>query len=125
MREIKFRAWYPYGDGGEMVKDIWIDLERGSVLSDNDDLCERDGHSGAILMQYTGLKDKTGKEIYEGDIVGYPSTEFIGEVRYGTLQQTRFFLYGINVDENKDLRSTSDIEIIGNIYENKELLKEQ
>lgn len=70
MREIKFRAWYPYGDEGEMVNNIWIDLERGSVLSDNDDLCEREGHSGAILMQFTGLLDKNGlQEVYENDII--------------------------------------------------------
>lgn len=74
------------------------------------------------LMQYTGLKDKNGKEIYEGDIY------HVGDknIRYLVV----WFDSGF---EGKQLRSTSyaglkswakDIEILGNIYENPELLEE-
>jgi hypothetical protein len=58
MREIKFRAW----DGEKMIfpsdPDTYSKFVRGELVC-----------PGVILMQYTGLEDKNGKEIYEGDIV--------------------------------------------------------
>ncbi len=65
MKEIKFRAWVwnkemeniDYIHNG---KPKWFDIESGDLSSYNDD---------AVLMQFTGLKDKNGIEIFEGDIV--------------------------------------------------------
>jgi uncharacterized phage protein (TIGR01671 family) len=57
MREIKFRAWYEWKK--HMDKNSQLTSHFEEVLQD--DCC--------ILMQYTGLKDKNGKEIYEGDVV--------------------------------------------------------
>ncbi len=91
----------------------------------------RDNDQGNILMQYTGLHDKNGKEIYEGDIVGgvyEPSyigwcnkcaslqlmTDQIND--YGPCQQCEGDVSW------RELTEEESIEIIGNIYETPELL---
>lgn len=75
------------------------------------------------FMQYTGLKDRSGKEIYEGDIVTglFNHTDIIGHIIYGS--DATFFiyrkgLYGIGLNNAEDW-----LEVIGNIYENPELLE--
>jgi len=75
------------------------------------------------IGQYTGLKDKTGKAIYEGDIVTglFDHTDIIGHIIYGS--DATFFiyrkgLYGIGLNNAEDW-----LEVIGNIYENPELLE--
>lgn len=88
-----------------------------------------------ILMQSTGFKDKNGKEIFEGDIVncgylfnGSPFDELDEyEEEKGVV---KFLNYGFNIKFKNDtylfidvIKSCEDIEVIGNIYENKELLE--
>jgi uncharacterized phage protein (TIGR01671 family) len=135
MREIKFRAW---------VRDIMVDVtnvdfdDKYIMWFDNqydrslppNKLYDTDSLENATLMQYTGLKDKNGKEIYEGDVVNvWGQSSNIASV--GFLQGC--FTLNWNDDSNTDLlgwysfkRSVSsdpkDFEIIGNIYENPELL---
>lgn len=78
-------------------------------------------HNDLILMQYTGLKDKDGKEIYEEDIVkgifyqGKPEISTVKWLEKGAA--FIFFGYPMNV------HGLHDVEVIGNIYENPELLK--
>lgn len=102
MREIKFRAW----DGKEMT-DVPVNHsgyrlnELLEGISDN-----------YTLMQYTGLKDKNGVEIYEGDVMDSPR----GNIAIVYEIATGFF------GNFRDGENPEYYEILGNIYENPELL---
>ena len=128
MREIKFRAWFE-GHMYEIAKlDFWGDPDQATCdmarMSLNEDGYEEEFEvylHEVELMQYTGLKDKNGKEIYEGDIV---KTEVIGvglrdcKVIYDDYEQRFMAVYGTT-----KIKLSDSMEVIGNIYENPELLK--
>lgn len=129
MREIKFRAWH------KEKKEI-IDVEEIDFINevinyiDNDYLNNRQEIIGVYfedieLMQYTGLKDKNEKEIYEEDIVKLRANHGIGVVKYYDewgafvveyIKLKKIAVLGMNYCEE-------DVEVIGNIYENPELIK--
>ncbi len=155
-REIKFRAWdelekrmWTLDDAGEDSGDGSIQYfsENGSLefgrLEYYDTGLGINSHFEKFpLMQYTGLKDKHGKEIYEGDIVERKGIKY-----QITLEIGSFLL--VKIDENTDMyeefvdcwndhvyplsqlywnnsdeeNHIYDLEIIGNIYENPELLE--
>lgn len=121
MREIKFRAWH------KQEKDMYhfINFSGVNDYYNGDLMTLKCGFPDElVLMQYTGLKDKNGKEIYEGDIVKY-CEEYIQEdlikwsngiIEYGGS--------GFKIDGKGELDFYGDdIEIIGNVYQNKDLLK--
>ena len=130
-REIKFRAW-------NKEDKIMVDLQKITPLALNDMMNTQlnlQGRSGLFipffkeleLMQYTGLKDRNGKEIYEGDII---------KCKYGkaTIESIEDIHQSLGWRDRKENSKCSDIgrtiekfkneiEIIGNVYKNKELLK--
>lgn len=75
-----------------------------------------------IRDQFTGLQDVTGKDIYEGDIVELSPKEYICLVEY-TVRDARFILKNKNGDKGEFALIASAIKVIGNIYENPELLQ--
>lgn len=125
-REIKFRAWdernkimhfdFEFIRSGVESND-WIvfksdkqTLEQGKVL-DNPYFQQQ-----LKIMQYTGLHDKNGKEIYEGDIVAIPKRKY--EVKY---DNQRGCWYGEQANGDSNYISWDKFEVIGNIYENLDL----
>lgn len=148
MREIKFRAWDRTSD--IMRTDISsIDYDGSGKVAQINVVTGVDilfPDKEAILMQYTGLKDKNGVEIYEGDIVRDLSQRIyladtrkklsrLGAVQYGVYYAPADDPYcsamveGLHIEGgtlSPNLRdySIEEIEVIGNIYENPELLKD-
>jgi len=119
-REIKFRAW----DGKRFVSQnqygiIGVCVESGDLFMASTGSCESPVNwmDNCKLMQFTGLHDENGKEIYEGDIVntlhGSLSVEFNDD--------TCKFQFSNGMDINdREMYGMSKI-IIGNIYENQNL----
>jgi uncharacterized phage protein (TIGR01671 family) len=127
MREIKFRAW---DKDLKVIRTVvnmeWINgVVESLVVRDGKQVPIRLNVSEIILIQFTGLKDKNGKEIYEGDIVAAPDGDW--EVQIRDLED--------GVVLNNDVRKKSSLShidgdysltecfVIGNIYEHPELLK--
>ena len=79
-----------------------------------------------VIQQYTGLKDKNGTDIYEGDIVKATSDQFVNENFIGkVIFDEGCFLTWINKNDIRGIWGEDDIEVIGNIFENKDLLEEE
>ena len=128
MREIKFRAWVK--DRKAIFEVVLINYVTKKVTY----LLERVGHLLSIrdakfydveLMQYTGLKDKNNKEIYEGDIL----FESFGERYYKVVFENGGFRAEFKGDFDEHSFDLIDVvaqgcEIVGNIYENPELMEE-
>lgn len=131
MREIKFRGW------NGIIMLYSEDYDFVELQTEYNDLCFMDeGHdynerSNLIspLMQYTGLKDKNGKEIYEGDIVKINTRNEDNKRVYETAIvefRAPHFVYDLSHHKKwytwHEMQRDSE-EIIGNIYENPELLE--
>jgi len=115
MREIKFRIW----------SDKKMDYSPVTYTEWLNDNFEFDGYNEGeepVVMQFTGLKDKNGKEIYEGDIV----KRWINSrgLIYPSMYKKNIITIEFkNSSWNIKPKLLDRLEIIGNIYENKELLK--
>lgn len=126
-REIKFRAWDK--ENKKMAQVSRINFGPGGIRYLVDD---------SVLLEYTGLHDKNGREIYEGDIVSFGSVwnnganedideEFhIGVVEY----DPHYAVYNVNCEESgehrfmfTDVVNYDGFGVIGNIFENQELLE--
>lgn len=116
MREIKFRAW----DKEQKHMFTWKEILEDFEISD---LIEGEGGTkNTEVMQYTGLKDKNGKEIYEGDIVYIDASPYASghNLRYSV----EYAICGFRLNsldskfKRKILKNTMKFaQIIGNIYE--------
>ena len=128
-REIKFRFYFNrYNEDKTKYERYPDDLTLNSLMSGNYSEEEPIQDEGTIRVQYTGLKDRHGKEIYEGDIIKASwNSEKINDDRIGVIKDIRAvdwymsdgFLAG------HDESNYGNREIIGNIYENKDLLSTQ
>jgi len=134
-REIKFRAWHK----GVKIMQLVVNLD-WSTIGDRKidglwsiegiDIVKTRSSGGStkfvrqedyVLMQFTGLLDKNGKEIYEGDIVKD------GEYKHQIIHSEKNLGFMLEEIKNGTLRDfypyDIDYEVIGNIYENPELNK--
>ena len=121
MREIKFRAWDKENE--KMMKVSSLSLENKEIAVRENGTYHFFRLQNLELMQYTGIKDKNGKEIYEGDIVILNDAEeesrCVIKYKYGS-----YILVDGDLRENLSNVEDRFLEVIGNIYENKNLLEE-
>lgn len=123
MRDIKFRVWDT--NNKEMLELEELNYEYGEPAIRTTMYNDYFGPSDMMLMQFTGLKDQNGKEIYEGDIVKalIGGIWYVGKIIYEHSEFT------IDVTNNKQLAFgrmgiiEKLTEVVGNIYDNPELLE--
>lgn len=125
MREIKFRAWLK--EHKTMVNVAEIDIDHQLIYHYGFDDFEGnfEKFNSIELLQYTGLKDKNGKEIYEGDIL----SDGNDEETYKVIFKNGSFRAEFEGDFEEYSFDLIDVvaqgcEVVGNIYENPELIKE-
>ena len=127
MAELKFRAWDKEEKKMHKVKTIEFSRRGARIIhlaevNSNGKGDHKRWHSSVELMQSTGLKDKNGTEIYEGDIV---------KNIYDEIYVVKWFDAGFHLEERynggfdySELHFGNNKEVIGNIYENPGLLED-
>lgn len=119
----KFRAWDKLNKRFVKISDFYLDTD-GSIKEIGTELLDfgnDPSFDSVVLMQSTGLKDKNGVEIYQDDVVNMCWSDEIGESHWGKITIKNPFDYCI--EEARYLIHADELEVIGNIYENPELLE--
>lgn len=125
MRELKFRVW-------DKLEKEWCSFHpqicSGGVKGAFEFSGSQYQRKNLVILQYTGLKDKHGKDIYEGDIVSGiclndgPQICVVGFDTFGIFY-TKIKFYPCEEWDNVAMLAQEHNEIVGNIFENSELLK--
>lgn len=122
----KFRAWdnavnKMWNVETIYIEDEWVKVNNGSIYGTTKDLV-RD----YVLMQSTGLKDKNGVEIYEGDIVRYNRgiSWSVEKFPYVVKNSMEGFVFEYGLIQHSLSKKIEYVTVIGNIYENPELLED-
>lgn len=123
MREIKFRAWDNLNKDMIFLDYIWnnhwYNNKNQAVLDNSNSVIRPKVQNGqVVIMQYTGLKDRNGKEIYEGDILHW-NNDYIEIVEWSD----KWTPHWKGLPDTRITGGGRACEIIGNIYENPELIK--
>ncbi|WP_051577827.1 YopX family protein [Sporolactobacillus terrae] len=119
MKNPKFRIWLPKSKILTDDPGSFYVTADGDVLDINNDL---PFDEEPVLMQYTGLCDRTGREIWEGDILGNTLGGVIGRVFHSTMY-AQYVVAGLGFSEPLSEYRISEIEVLGNKYENPSLLE--
>ena len=123
----KFRLWNRITSQLHIVDGLYFD-DREAEYVDDDNVLRFVGFKNIDLMQSTGLKDKNGKEIFEGDILAFKTDDEVINVKIFWDEKHALFMFrSEKYNEEEPLAelveaNTYPFEIIGNVYENKELL---
>ena len=125
----KFRLWNRITSQLHIVDGLYFDAREAEYV-DDDNVLRFVGFKNIDLMQATGLKDKNGKEIFEGDILAFKTDDEVINVKIFWDEKHALFMFrSEKYNEEEPLAelveaNTYPFEIIGNVYENPELLEE-
>ena len=118
MKEIKFRVWDKAQNKMYLWENFRMKVNNGGweIIPNDNQPTKRDRFE---IMQYTGLNDKNGKEIYEGDIVKTDHFQESNIIIWGFHSDHSSYMYQLGWNLWEDVI----YEVLGNIYENPELIK--
>lgn len=140
MREIKFRAWdkknkkmlqpraWRFKGWLGVIKTIHmtntdiLGTKTPPDVSPTENLKPSRSLKEFTLMQYTGLRDKNGKEIYEGDLVNFPTGS---SINYKVMFKNAGWYWGMKTPIGSMHKAHAELEVIGNIYESPELINKE